>query len=159
METTFTNQKKIKIQNFFLLKFSKVQKVFCHIIWEQLLILTPQAIQTCTLVFILPMIKQTNSSSLITMGTYKNLFITIYLNDANLIVIPIDFHSYMVSFSNTKVFLMSFFLTNNLSCLTLLIFTSLALRPNIFFAMNDVAKLSERPSKKPLYGFEAHCTC
>ncbi len=105
METTFTNQKKLKIK-FFFLKFSKIQKVFCHIIWEQLLILTPQAIQTCMLVFILLMIKQTNSSSLNMMGTYKKMFI----------IIPIDFDSHMVSFSDTKVFLMSFFLTNNLSC-------------------------------------------
>jgi hypothetical protein len=37
-------------------------------------------------------------------------------DDANPITIPIDFHSHMVSFSNTKVMFMSFFLTNNLSC-------------------------------------------
>jgi hypothetical protein len=37
-------------------------------------------------------------------------------DDAYLIIILIDFHSHMVSFSNTKFFFMSFFITNNLSC-------------------------------------------
>ncbi len=92
------------------------------------------------------MIKRTNSSSLIMMGTYKKLFITIYLMMQTLslyllIFIAIWFHSQIQKFSLWVFSLHTTCLVNILD------FTSLPSRPNISFALNNVAKLSEKPSR------------
>ncbi len=92
------------------------------------------------------MIKQTNSSSLIVMGTYKKLFITIYLMMHTLslyllIFIAIRFHSQI------QIFFLCVFSLQTTCLVDILDFTSLASRPNTSFAINNVAKLSEKPSR------------